>query len=285
MDFKDILLISDYDNTLTGEKHLVPQENIDAIRAFTAGGGAFTIGSGRGKREWYESFHHVPFNAPLVLSNGAFIYDTVGDRMLFKGTLTEAQKTLVKQLFLSLPNGAGGLIEVDEKSYIPDEIWETSAFHGFPGQPILHPPLDEIPDGWNKVSFMSPLPIYSAEEAGKKKFDMNSLPTAEMDQVERHAAELGLHGIRSLPFMYEVPPEHTDKGTSARKLQKILGKKVLAAAGDAQNDLAMLRAADICFVPEDSLLVHDGLVPENAVMCVRCEDHMIADVIRRLGEM
>ena len=31
MNFADILFVSDYDNTMTGEQHLVPQENLDAI--------------------------------------------------------------------------------------------------------------------------------------------------------------------------------------------------------------------------------------------------------------
>lgn len=289
MDFKDILIVSDYDNTLTGENHLVPQENLDAIREFTAGGGAFTIGSGRGKREWYESFHHVPFNAPLVLSNGAFIYDTEQDKLLYQGVLSDEQRKLVKELFLSLPRGAGGLIEVGEVSYIPDEIWESSSFHGFPGQPILHPPIDEIPDGWNKVSFMSPLPEIGKEQRDEApeglEFDLSKLDTSMMDEVEKRAGEIGLQGIRSLPFMYEVPPAGVDKGTSARRLRDILGRKVLAAVGDAQNDLAMLRAADLCFVPRESLLDSDGLVPDNAIRTVRCEGAAIADVIRILREI
>ncbi|MBR6322290.1 MAG: HAD hydrolase family protein, partial [Lachnospiraceae bacterium] len=94
MDFKDILLISDYDNTMTGERHLVPEENLRAIREFTAEGGAFTIASGRGMREWYESFCEVPFNAPLVLSNGAVIYDTIENKILYEAVLSEEQKRL-----------------------------------------------------------------------------------------------------------------------------------------------------------------------------------------------
>ena len=106
MDFRDILLVSDYDNTLTGDRHIIPQENIDAILDFTAQGGAFTIASGRGKREWKENFSEVPFNAPLILSNGAVIYDTKTDRELFHALLTEKQKELAKK---TVPVSSGGM--------------------------------------------------------------------------------------------------------------------------------------------------------------------------------
>ena len=285
MNFSDILLVSDYDNTLTGERHLVPQENLDAVRAFTAEGGAFTIASGRGKREWYESFCHVPFNAPLVLSNGAFIYDSSADKVLYRGVLTQEQVKSVKTIFRSLPEGTGGVIEVDEMSYIPEEVYEAGGFKGFPGQTVLHPPLDEIPDGWNKVSFMCRLPDFQKLAEKGEVFDFGMLDVSGVDEAEKMARKLGLSGIRSLPMMFEVPPEGTDKGTSARRLQKLLGRKVLAAIGDAPNDLAMLEKADICFVPAESILDKEGLLPEGAVLTVRCEEAAIADAVRLLREM
>ena len=283
MDFKDILLISDYDNTMTGEMHLVPEENLRAIREFTAEGGAFTIGSGRGKREWYESFHEVPYNAPLVLSNGAVIYDTAADRVLFEGVLSEEQKRLTREILPILPSGTGVVIESGEDSYIPAEIYETSIFKGFPGQEIKTPPMDEIPGGWSKVGFIQ-LPAES-DFRDRKTFDMSGFSAPLVDEAQALCEAHGLFGIRSLPFIYEITPEGVDKGTSARRLCEILGRKVLAAAGDAPNDLAMLEAADICFVPEHSILTDTGAVPANAIPTVRCEKAAIADVIRRLREM
>ena len=283
MDFRDILFVSDYDNTMTGERHLVPQENLDAIHEFTAQGGAFTLASGRGKREWRSSFEEVPFNAPLILSNGAVIYDTVNDQVLFHALLTEEQKALAKQLFLSLPKGVSGLIEADEVVYIPDEVYETAGFQGFPGSHPLHPPIDEIPPAWDKVSFISaPLNL---RPAGEKGFELPTGANPGVDLLQKQAEALGIAGIRSLPFMYEIPPEGTDKGICARRLMHLLGKKVLVCAGDAPNDLAMLKEADHCFIPRESILTQDGTVPEGAIMTVRCEEASIADALRMLKEL
>ena len=283
MDFKDILLISDYDNTMTGERHLVPEENLRAIREFTAEGGAFTIASGRGMREWYESFCEVPFNAPLVLSNGAVIYDTIENKILYEAVLSEEQKRLTRELFRTIPEGCGGLIEVGAKSYIPAEIYEKSLFKGFPGQEILTPPMAEIPDGWSKVCFIQLPTQFNLQD--RETFEMSRFAADLVDEAERQAEEIGLKGIRSLPFVYEISPEGVDKGTSARRLLEILGKKVLAVVGDAPNDLAMLQAADLAFVPRESILTETDTVPEGAILTVRCEEAALADVIRLLREM
>ena len=283
MDFSDILLVSDYDNTLTGEKHLVPHENINAILEFTAGGGAFTIASGRGRREWYESFRCVPFNAPLILGNGAVIYDTVSDKALFQTEFSEKQKRAVKELIMRLPKGLGVMIEASEDMYIPDEIYRNSDFRGFPGAAVYHPPLDDIPGAWDKVSFMPPFPPFDISKGELP--DISGLDTDIVDEIQRAAEGLGINGIRSLPFMYEIPPEGTDKGTSALKLKAMLGKKVFAAIGDAPNDLGMLRAADICFVPAGSILETEGMIPEHAIITARCEDASIADVAEKLRDL
>ena len=283
MDFKDILFVSDYDSTMTGEMHLVPQENLDALHEFTSQGGAFTIASGRGKREWRSSFEEVPFNAPLILSNGAVIYDTATDRELYHGLLSEKQKELAGQLFLSLPEGCGGLIEANEIVYIPDEIYETTNFKGFPGSNAQHPPLKEIPAQWDKISFVASR--IGTVPPGENPFDFSKISTAGVDELEKRAEVMGLTGIRSLPIMYEIPPEGTDKGSCARRLLHLLGRKVLVCAGDAPNDLAMLKEADYCFIPHESILEQDGLLPEGAIMTVRCEEAAIADVIRHLKDL
>ena len=213
MDFRDILFVSDYDNTMTGEDHLVPQKNLDAIHEFTSAGGAFTLGSGRGKREWYDSFHEVPFNAPLILSNGATIYDAISDKILYHAFLTEEQKKQAEKLFLSLPEGCSGLIESEEKVYIPLETYEITGFKGFPGSNPSFLPIREIPGKWDKVSFIA-VP-QNPPSSADNPYAFLSADTSGMDLLENQAKNLGVSGIRSLPMMYEIPPAGTDKGTSA----------------------------------------------------------------------
>lgn len=268
MNFSEILFVSDYDNTLTGEGHLVPQGNIDAVQAFTEAGGAFTIGSGRGKREWRESFEGVPFNAPLILGNGAVIYDSAKDEVLWSSFIGAQTQHKVIEIFDALPQDCLVLIETLDQVYIPDEIYDRLARTPIPFGEQMHPPIRKIPVPWTKVTFVSV-----------------AMQTETVDLVQQVLEQNGISGIRSLPIMYEIAPENADKGRTARKLLEMMGRKTLVAIGDAPNDLAMLAAADIAFVPEGSILAADPDFKMPHILTVPCEQCSVADAIRILKEM
>ena len=268
MNFSEILFVSDYDNTLTGEGHLVPQGNIDAVRAFTEAGGAFTIGSGRGKREWRESFESVPFNAPLILGNGAVIYDSAADQVLRASFIEEEVQKKFIHMFDQLPEDCLTLIETVDQVYVPDEIYDRLAKTPIPFGDQQHPPLLEIPVPWTKVTLVSV-----------------AMRPETADLIQQALEQNGISGIRSLPIMYEIAPENADKGRTARKLLEMMGRKTLVAIGDAPNDLAMLAAADIAFVPAESILAADPDFKMPHILTVPCEQCAVADAIRILREM
>ncbi|MCR5004655.1 MAG: Cof-type HAD-IIB family hydrolase [Clostridiales bacterium] len=268
MNFSEILFVSDYDNTLTGERHLVPQENIEAIRAFAEAGGAFTIASGRGKREWRESFEGVPVNAPFILGNGAVIYDSVADEVLWSSFIAEETQRKIIEMFDTLPEDCLVLIETVDRVYVPDEIYDRLSRTPIPFGEQLHPALQQIPVPWTKVTLASV-----------------ELKPETMDLVQQELDRYGLSSIRSLPIMYEIAPENVDKGRSARRLMEMMGRRFLVAIGDAPNDLAMLAAADLAFVPEGSLLAEDPTFTLQHVRTVPCEQCAVADAIRILKTM
>ena len=74
-DFSDILLVVDFDRTLTAPDSSIPQANLDAIRYFTDRGGLFTVGTGRSAPMYRPHHTRIPTNAPLILFNGAAAYD------------------------------------------------------------------------------------------------------------------------------------------------------------------------------------------------------------------
>ena len=80
--FTGLLLASDFDDTLYDSHCRVPERNLRAIRYFIAQGGRFTVATGRAHRTFQPHYASVPINAPVVLSNGAAIYDFQADRML-----------------------------------------------------------------------------------------------------------------------------------------------------------------------------------------------------------
>ena len=74
--FEGYLLVTDFDDTFC-PKHgaPVPEENRRAARRFMDEGGLFTIATGRDVRSYYSIRDKFTVNAPLVLSNGAVIFD------------------------------------------------------------------------------------------------------------------------------------------------------------------------------------------------------------------
>lgn len=64
--FGDILLVSDFDRTLTNKEDEIPQANLDAIADFMREGGAFTVATGQSVEAHGKPVPtRVPMNAPL----------------------------------------------------------------------------------------------------------------------------------------------------------------------------------------------------------------------------
>lgn len=83
--FTGVLLATDYDDTLYDSSCSISQENRQAIDRFVAEGGLFCISTGRS----YINFaiqmekEHLPVNTPVILSNGASIYDFATEESLW----------------------------------------------------------------------------------------------------------------------------------------------------------------------------------------------------------
>ena len=83
--FRGVLLATDYDDTLYSTNATISPENRQAIEYFVAEGGKFCISTGRS----YINFaiqmekERLPVNAPVILSNGASIYDFATEKSLW----------------------------------------------------------------------------------------------------------------------------------------------------------------------------------------------------------
>ena len=87
--FSGVLFYTDYDDTLYNTAHTVSPENRAAIRYFIRNGGRFSIATGRAHRTFTPQIakEELELNAPVVLSNGAMLYDYQADRCLVESHL------------------------------------------------------------------------------------------------------------------------------------------------------------------------------------------------------
>jgi len=72
--YSGILLASDYDGTLAASDGTIPERVRQAIRAFIAEGGRFTVSTGR-TLLGFHAYDPELINAPAILANGGMIYD------------------------------------------------------------------------------------------------------------------------------------------------------------------------------------------------------------------
>ncbi len=279
MRLTDILIVSDFDYTLTGEGHRVPQSNRDAIARFMAAGGAFTVGTGRARDFFAPQKDQVPRNAPCVLSNGATLYDYESGETLYMANFSPEEREKFPDLMKLVGPQMRMTIESGFQDYMPDELWHWDddpdgwmpswwrenahkiEKNALP-KPPKHAPLAQIPQPWVKL-------VFTGDQPG-------------IDALGAAAEALGLHGVYSMPGMFELQPAGVNKGSGARRLAQMLGRSVLVCIGDAPNDTAMLREADYAFVPvsADPEMRGMGFQP-----CAHMNEGAVADVIAQLMQM
>ena len=85
--FDGWLLASDMDGTLLSPDGSISEGNRQAITAFVAQGGRFTVATGRMPASILERIHGLPVNCPMIVLNGAGLYDLAEKQWLDAKTM------------------------------------------------------------------------------------------------------------------------------------------------------------------------------------------------------
>lgn len=233
--FDGYLLLSDFDGTLThdvfedtpdGKKSVkrISRENCDAIRYFQSEGGLFTLATGRPfhyLKKWDSFF--VP-NTYVVGFNGAYICDRDGEDVLFSRPLEKDYLDLAARI----------------RQACPDLVWVH--FHSLTEniQALRDEPLDSsrLPEDVYKMVFYA-----HREQSEEYAQRISSL----LD--DRYAS------MRSWINGIEVQMKDARKGDSIPRLKARLGERArtVVAVGDFENDLDMIRAADIGYAVDNAV--------------------------------
>ena len=116
--FSGVLLATDYDDTLYDSKGTISPENRAAIDRFLAEGGLFSISTGRSYINFVIQMERekLPVNAPVILSNGASIYDFAKEESLWLKFLPKRAPVHIAKLCAAFP-------ELGFEAYHQDEVY------------------------------------------------------------------------------------------------------------------------------------------------------------------
>ncbi len=227
-------LMTDLDGTLLTSDKRVSEKDAAAIARFRDDGGRFAFATGRTLQTAMQYIEELQIEAPVILYNGAGIYDPKAGKMLYTAPLPEKAKDYTKQFLEQFPEVGAEILRPDGTYII--KLNEVERAHAaYCSVPPIYCTLDEVPEGeWLKVLF--------------------AMPEKELEALIAYANEGKFEGvsfIRSEAVYYEMLPENISKGSALEVCRTLLKAEGLsfAAAGDYHNDVEMLRRADFGAAP------------------------------------
>ena len=266
--FDGVLFFADYDDTLYNSAHTVSPENRAAIRYFMDNGGYFSVATGRAHRTFTPQIEkeQLVFNAPVVLSNGAAIYDYASDRYLLDSALPKDAPQMLAQLCDEFP-ALGFEASHGEDIYVHNPNRVTREHLAKVGGTQILCPILEMPTPWSKV-ILQQVQLY-LEEVQARFLEQWG------DRCE---------AIFSNRYLLEVTAKGCNKGAMVEKVAQLLyiDPKNLYCMGDNQNDIPMLALSAIPFAPANCAQeVRDW----GARILCRCEDGVIGDIVDILDKL
>lgn len=264
--FEGILICTDLDGTLLRGDATISAENLNAIEYFKSEGGIFTFITGRMPFFVSDIYNTVRPNAPFGCINGGGIYDHRTHEYVWTQALQRSAIELVEYADRSL-DGIGVQINTFEKVYFCKENSAMARFREITKMPNLKCHYNEVNEPIAKIVFGD-----ENEETINRLHELLSFhPSAEKFDF-----------IRSERTLYEILPKGSGKGSVLPKLSQFLNidMRKTVAVGDYNNDIGMLRAAQI------GIAVANACPEAKAAadyITVSNEDHAIAKIISDLA--
>ena len=266
-DISKILILSDMDGTLLNSKKQISNIDKEAIKKFENLGGKFTVATGRTIQSFEQYRSMIELKYPVVMYNGAAIYDYNSESVLYTSPLPLEAKAIAIEIMQNMPDVGGEVLKTDGTYIFSNNDYQklhTKICNIVP----KYMELDAIENGnWLKVLFaMAPEDITHIELFVRNKgYDSVSF-------------------VKSSDIFYEMIAQNVSKGSALNEYRKFEEFKdfTFVAIGDFDNDIEMIREADF------------GVCPANAEKSVKkiadlelnssCEDGAVAELIEYIIE-
>ena len=261
--YEHLALVTDLDGTLLMPDKTLSSADAAALADFRANGGLFGIATGRGLQATKEFIDLLHPDLPVILYNGAVLYDAKEERAVFTAHLPEGITPLLCELMAKFPAVGAELLDENGVHIIQDGEYERR-----------HLEITHIPLVFRQIGDMEPTRCMKALFAGSPEEIERML-----SYVRKPAFEI-VNITRSHQWFLEILPPDTNKGTALSRLRTFLPDgTVIGASGDFDNDTAMLCSADFCGCPANAQDSVREAVRNSVGFCSEktCADGFFAD--------
>ena len=262
--YEGYMICTDLDGTMLNAEHVISEENKRAVLHFMEEGGIFTVATGRTPIAITPIFNEFLPNAPIVTHNGAAVYDLANDSYLaVEGLDNEAIEVME---YVERNFGSSGFEVYDHSDiycYKPNKSVEWHL--NIENIPLVEKDYRDIPMPWTKAMF-----VQTEEQTNILREHMIAT-----DFADRYSF------IRSSRFFLECVSKNASKGSAMLKIKSMLPKPIHTAigVGDNENDISLLKAADISYAVENAI---DELKRVAMRITVRNREHAIARIIEEI---
>ena len=276
--FDGILICSDIDGTIfyqpkaeSEEKGYIPENVCRAIRYFQENGGRFTLATGRfPKYARRKLSRYLTPNAPLVTLNGAVIYDAENDIELFTRSISDD----IARLSYDVLERYTTIARLDLQCADNCSLNITRTDRGYKYVNALDPD--------DKYHFIDSREEFLRDFSDRKVYKILYFVTdEESDHLkEMIASDFPEYAVaRSWKNGVELQCADADKGSSTRRLADMLGDvRLLVCAGDFENDITMLKSADVGYAVNDAREnVKDAA---DRITAATCKEGAMEEIIR-----
>jgi len=264
--FTGVLLATDYDETLYGAQLGISPENRTAISYFIKEDGYFTVSTGRSLRNFSIQMEReaLPVNAPVILSNGANIYDFSKGAMLCEHLMREEVVENLAHICARFPR-LGFEAYCREEVYVHNPNAVTERHLTRAGLYGIQSPILEMPTPWTKA-------ILQQEDHALLQEVQNYIRLQWPEHYEV---------IFSNAVLLELTAKGCHKGTAVLWLAEYLGvrRKHIYCIGNGQNDIPMLDISAEPFAPANCT---PAIRERGATILTSCDESCIARLIETL---
>jgi hypothetical protein len=247
----------------------ISPENRAAIHRFVSQGGRFTVATGRS----YVNFaiqmrmEELEINAPVILSNGASIYDFKTGTFLWEKSLSPVTAQRLAEVCDVFPElGFEAYHEEEIYAFRPNDATQRHLTRcHLTAREITD--LGQIPQPWTKVILQHP--------------DMTYLVGVQTYLRDKWNQDYEV--TFSNHILLELTDKGADKGHAVRWLAEYLGVAPdhIYCAGNGMNDIPMLAVAAVPYAPSDC---YEEVKTWGAQLLSPSRESCIADLIAELDK-